>query len=192
MTIYILTMPGLRASTNCPGSFLRSTVIKPVLAMPEFRDTNVRLLSDADPSVNDGIKFCHEHNVKGNSLLLAGKSYGAADITIEILKDTINSLERYDRIALFTVDLYGHRYRHRKNPYFNTVPLSGWVSCKFDSGFKATNVYHRNGGIEGASVYGATNVIVKDPGVNHMNIVEHETVKLEFETLLRWTIGKKP
>lgn len=188
MTIYILTMPGLRASTNHPGSFLRPTVIKPVLDMPEFQDESIRLLLNADPSVDDGIKFCYEHNVKGNSLLLAGKSYGAAEVTVEVLKKVISKIGRYDRIGLFTVDLYGYRFRHRKSTMFKAVPLDNWVFYKERPNFKATNIYHRNGGIEGALVNEAKNVQIDDFDVNHMNIVAHKTVKQEFEILLRWLL----
>lgn len=159
--------------------------------MSKFRDANIRLLSDADPSVNDGIQFCYEHDVKGNSLLLAGKSYGAADITIEVLQETAKDLLRYDRIGLFTIDLYGHRYRHRRNPDFNTVPVANWFLEWQRKRFLAINIYHRNGGVEGALIEGAKNVRIADLAINHMNIVTHETVKQEFEALLRWILGRR-
>lgn len=188
MTTYICTMPGFRSSSNHAGAFLRPMVIDPVLSSPEFRSVNIQMLRDRDPSINEGIAFCQYHDAVGNQLLLAGKSYGAADITVEVLHDVLRDITLYDRIGLFTVDLWGHRYRNRKHPMYNTVPVRHWFTPARWKDVRCTNVYQRNGGPEGALVLGAKNVEVPTPSINHSNIVTSPIVVAEFVSLLRWAV----
>ena len=126
------------------------------------------------------IRFITNNAVKGNSLLVIGKSLGARNLIEYVLNPMDCYLMIYDKVLVLTVDPCWPSWDEWR-PNRNDEPLK--LTAPVD---KAINIYLSAPTDEqaGAPVVGAENWIISDSSTTHRNIVMHPWVKVGLNELL--------